>query len=530
MSNAAVAASKLALLRNRLAPGSAEDSLPWLQSRLYFSHVASRGSEWRELDDILGRFSDRPPLALVESKGERFAVWPIEIGEAMLEVPLRRNTGGEPFDESSREVLDAIHTVAQDTFSSSGDGYMKLDYCTPLAGDATVLEYNQHAQPLDRYWLRQLANLHRIPTGRKLADLNLTIEGVEAARFIFEDLSEGEVGLIVGPSKAGKTWLLCDVALSVASGKDALDGLLKVHRGGNVACIFMEESIEQIAARVNAIGRRRGLSRDDLEVYCRDEFVGPNGRAMTVDERKDKIVDICDRLVSPRVIIIDNAKEILDGSANNDSDVSELLEFVRSISWRNRCVVLMAHHVNEASIKAGVKAVLQSTATLGHGNYGAYARWQFNIAKLGQKDQMAIKCRVVSANHGAEWPEPKTLVMAKDKAGWPSGFALPETTKDSAPDTLHAAVAAVKALKVKVAKRATADSIKGVLGLSRPAAEALITKAIAAGVLVEARGDGSRAKIVQLPENLAGQTALGCQGQQVLTTDMTVQINQLNEN
>lgn len=488
----------LALLRNRLAPGAADESLPWLKNNLYFDHVASSGSEAHELDEILNRFAERPHLALVEHKGERFAIWRVEIGEAVLALPLRRNANGEPLDESSREILDAIDAIAHGDFSPSGNGYLKLDYRTPLAGDAKVLYFNPRSQPLDRYWLRQLANMHSAITGRTLQDFHA--EKV-IDDFVIDSLPAGDMGLVVGPGGVGKTWMLLDIAASVATGSPALGGLLKVARAGRVAVLCFEETFKQIGGRLKAISERRGLSCDGIEIYDRDDFTGPNGRDMTRLEKRKKMVEICDRLQLPRLIIIDNAKEVISGSENDDQSVAELMDIVREIGRKNRCAVLLAHHSNEASVKGGARELLKATALRGHSNFNSYTRWQFHVARETVNGEMAIKVKLVKANHGETWAHPQTMVMAKDAEDRPQGFTIPEAPKE-ARDMLHVVVDAVAALEPKNTKRATADALRGSLGIPRVKIERLIDQAVKKRMLAEVREEGSRAKKI-VPANLS---------------------------
>jgi hypothetical protein len=177
--------------------------------------------------------------------------------------------------------------------------------------------------------------------------------------WLVEDwLPEGTVAMVQSPPGSYKTWLLCDLAISVASGNPFLQRY-PVHRSGPVLFIQQEDPRSLLAFR---LGLLKGAKEDAsvganaLEFRALEE--GPPVFLVTDGGFNFGNVDARKRLVQ-RVAALRPALVILDPLYTACPAGQFFMEMPTHLQWLRRlrdefgCAFLLAHHTKKVNADTG---------------------------------------------------------------------------------------------------------------------------------------------------------------------------------
>lgn len=170
----------------------------------------------------------------------------------------------------------------------------------------------------------------------------------------FGILHDGGLMYVMGASKGGKSWMVENLAISVASGTEWLG--MPCAKGRVLLCDFelsprtlyerMESILSFRSALQGAPDYRRLCGRNLIRWALRD-WVAP------LDELRDDIVnhvkdmayrDGCEPRGYIRMLILDPLYMIEMGDENSASDMARLFRVVRSIQKELGCAVVIVHH------------------------------------------------------------------------------------------------------------------------------------------------------------------------------------------
>lgn len=148
-------------------------------------------------------------------------------------------------------------------------------------------------------------------------------------------------GLIAGNPGVGKTWLALDMLISVASGQLCL-GKYAVRKG---PVLLMEEEASELnlARRLHALARARGLSDSDLQdlhVSTRQfaklpRDVGEIGKFILAN-------DI-------RLVVFDSLRRFHSAEENSSSEMQAVLDSFGRLNALTGASVVLIHHLSKAS-------------------------------------------------------------------------------------------------------------------------------------------------------------------------------------
>lgn len=159
--------------------------------------------------------------------------------------------------------------------------------------------------------------------------------------FVVSDLIvQRGVAAIVGPYKVGKTWLVLELALSVASGAPAF-GRFEVARGP-VLLILEESGRAALHRRLRKLVSGRELDRHKLsQLY----FSANRGINLSDPEWRRTILDTADR-ISPMLIVFDPLARVKGGAVDESSqlEIGPVLDFLRELREVSGATVLFVHH------------------------------------------------------------------------------------------------------------------------------------------------------------------------------------------
>ncbi len=157
---------------------------------------------------------------------------------------------------------------------------------------------------------------------------------------VIEDmLDKGSKCLVVGDSKAGKTWLMVNLAIALATQKPFIG--LTVPNPRRVLVVQMELKPDDYHRRISAVLFSMGLKRDSLggRLFV---YNGRGVEGLLGDRLKGLMHEI--RSVKADVVIFDPLYKLLDGDENRSEDVKPTLLAFDKITRETGATVVYVHH------------------------------------------------------------------------------------------------------------------------------------------------------------------------------------------
>lgn len=156
---------------------------------------------------------------------------------------------------------------------------------------------------------------------------------------------DGAVGTILGPPKDGKTFLVLELAVAVATGSPAL-GRFAVPKPGPVIVILEESGLEALHRRLDQLARGKGLRPDALA----DLHFAANARVRLDDPGWRERLLQAGRELRPRLILLDPLARLKGAvDENAQKEIGPLLDFLRDLRDASGAAVVFVHHVGHNS-------------------------------------------------------------------------------------------------------------------------------------------------------------------------------------
>ncbi len=185
---------------------------------------------------------------------------------------------------------------------------------------------------------------------RGIGELIAEIDSTPPPRWLFRPVwPEGDYGVLGAEEKAGKTWAVCDAAVSVASGTPWL-GVFPVESPGAVLIFLGEGGRRKIVRRLEAIAASRHLDLSALPIrIC--------GRAPHFkDEAMMMLVEEEVARTPPQLLIVDPLYLAARGAQSNDLiNMGEHLERIQMVAQRASMALLITHHWNQTGTGKGTQ-------------------------------------------------------------------------------------------------------------------------------------------------------------------------------
>jgi len=151
-------------------------------------------------------------------------------------------------------------------------------------------------------------------------------------------LRSGEVASVICSAKAGKSWLLGQLALSVAAGADWL-GLAT--RRGRVLLLDLELHPENLAFRIRSLHREMGLRPEVLESV---DAIALRGSDLAVDD----LARMADRWKGYSLIVLDPLyRAVGERDENANSDMAKVFNLVDAAAAASGAAWLICHHASK---------------------------------------------------------------------------------------------------------------------------------------------------------------------------------------
>lgn len=208
----------------------------------------------------------------------------------------------------------------------------------PFAVDASGQEWDDPDDPAS----------YRAEVTRRLAFLSAAeledeIANSATPTHLFSPIwPDGDYGLVAAERKAGKTWMILDAAISVASGQPWL-GVFDVRWSGAVVVFLGEGGKRKMLRRAHAVAEAKGVEWRDLDIdLC---FRAPHlSSATDLAEIEDKLR----RKSLYRLVIVDPLYLAAKGAKGSDLyGMAGYLEPLQHLCQQYEASLMIAHHWNK---------------------------------------------------------------------------------------------------------------------------------------------------------------------------------------
>lgn len=166
--------------------------------------------------------------------------------------------------------------------------------------------------------------------------------GADDDAWLIESLwARQAVGIVGAPPKNGKTWLVLDFALSVASGTSAL-GHFAVQHPGPVLLFAAEDGPRAVRNRVGSLAQARHISVDSLPLHV----ITADQVRLDDPAHRGRLENLLAR-IRPRLLVLDPLVRLHSGSEADVGHVSRLLGYLRTLQRRFELALIVTHHVSK---------------------------------------------------------------------------------------------------------------------------------------------------------------------------------------
>ena len=194
---------------------------------------------------------------------------------------------------------------------------------------------------------------------------------------------EGGTLVVSGEPKTGKSWVLTEIAIAVASGSRAF-GEFDVDEPGAVAYFYAEDQAPAVAAHLRSLSVGRGMSAD---VAVRNLYVQPRGRFLDLTKDADLalVVASARRINRERrdagrgplkLLVLEPLRDLHSGEEDKSDSMGPIMRRLRCVGELLKCTVGIAHHSQkntaDASKRRGGQKMRGSSAIHGSIDSGLY--------------------------------------------------------------------------------------------------------------------------------------------------------------
>lgn len=219
--------------------------------------------------------------------------------------------------------------------------------------------------------------------------------------FVLPGLTAGSVGTVVGAGGVGKTMLLTQLGMAVATGSPVFDNPLTPRSApARVVLIAAEESSDILRIRLHAINKWMGLQSKKSS----GSTVGAAGDFTALLEKNLLLVPaagqsvalvhqgatteffetLCKFCAGARLIIIDPLRRLHDGDENSSSAMTQIVQVLEALAKHTGAAVIAAHHVGKASMFN--ETTDSAAASRGSSALTDAVRWQVNLSGMSEKE------------------------------------------------------------------------------------------------------------------------------------------------
>lgn len=205
-------------------------------------------------------------------------------------------------------------------------------------------------------------------------------------------LPAGEAGMVVGPGGVGKSFLLLQLAISVATGITMLgDAWSQNQKPGKVLYLAGEDPVQIIWERLHNAANKLPRFHGDIVTNLRIASTsGKAGGGYLLESTAEGIRHsdlwqwLLDQATGCRLIIIDPLRRFHALDENNSADATTIVKSLEEIAAKSGAAVIATHHTNKLSSMVGGGDLQQ--ASRGSSAFTDAVRWQANLIPMSKSE------------------------------------------------------------------------------------------------------------------------------------------------
>lgn len=147
--------------------------------------------------------------------------------------------------------------------------------------------------------------------------------------------------LLASEPKAGKTWLVCAIALAICSGSKMFEGI-EVVDPGPVGIIAAEDEEGEIGRRFDRMCRAKGMLMSNLDLHWWSGDAIRLNRPRDIDWIREQVTKY-----GIKMMIYDPLARLMDGDENSKECVSGVLTPASTMVNDLGCSVMIVHHLGK---------------------------------------------------------------------------------------------------------------------------------------------------------------------------------------
>lgn len=186
-----------------------------------------------------------------------------------------------------------------------------------------------------------------------IVDFSRTMESIQRD-FVFPGLPAGKVAVLCAPGGTGKSFLLLEIGMSVASGEALIHGIVP-SAAGPVRYISFEEDTTDLHNRMCALFKTFKDFTPPVETFFPSALEGENlplvGRKTEINGEAVQWLE--KQCTGMRLVILDPLSRLHEADENSNSEMKVLMRVLIATAKKSRCSIVIAHHTSKASVMNG---------------------------------------------------------------------------------------------------------------------------------------------------------------------------------
>lgn len=197
-----------------------------------------------------------------------------------------------------------------------------------------------------------------LPAVLPVVDISRKLASIERD-FVLPGLPAGKLAVMSAPGGTGKSFLLLELALSVASGEPVVAGIAP-SAAGPVRYVSFEEDEIDIHNRLVALFQAFSISPPVETFFC-SALEGENLPLLKNDEKNEEAVEYLENICEGmRLVVLDPLSRLHESDENSNSEMKKLMQVLIFIARKTRCAIVVAHHTSKSAVLNGQGGLQQS--------------------------------------------------------------------------------------------------------------------------------------------------------------------------
>lgn len=325
-------------------------------------------------------------LSLVDALKERFvkvevATWDRSLGKGLDDVWANKDIKDDVIEYfSANEFLDIFLT-------DNAENVIEEDFFIKTSQN----EFEQNELAETSMIVNEVTRVKSDSLGFSWREFS-AIKFPSSERVIF-GLGRGSLGLMIASTNIGKTTLILNLALSVASNRDFYPLLTEHHKAKRV--LYIDGEATQAELQADLITMTKVFSpqenesvKDNLHIICDAEMTDGEPLDLVISQHLEAVKSEA-LAFNPDLIIVDTMSALMNVEDENDNALvkKHIIQPLKQLAKQTNSAILLLHHTGKYN-----EGLSPTGAYKGRGasTFGALSRVVFNMEKGKHKENRIV--------------------------------------------------------------------------------------------------------------------------------------------